>query len=243
MDVTFVELDTSRDGMSLLKKYYETLHVQEFPDPNERESFDNLEKYLRGKDTGWYGKNNYHIVLMMDGDEVAGGTIFDYYEEVNAGFGEFITINRKYRKRGLFKKLFDKRIEILNEDARRNGHHSGIDWLVVEMNKPEETEIDAFNPDQRLKIWDKLGFRIVDLNYIQPALEEGKEPVTNLYLVTRIYNEDWPQDRIESEKVIRLLYNYVRYAFDIEEPDTNGSFIKLKGDLEKKEWVKLLPMV
>ncbi len=243
MDVTFVELDTSRDGMNLLKKYYETLHVPEFPDPNERESFDNLEKYLEGKDEGWYGKNNYHIVLMMDGDVVAGGTIFDYYEEVNAGFGEFITINRNYRKKSLFKKLFDKRVEILNEDARRNGHHSGIDWLVVEMNKPEETEVDAFNPNQRLKIWEKLGFKIVDMNYIQPALEEGKDPVTNLYLVTRIYNKDWPQEQIESKKLIGLLYNYVKYAFDIEDPYTNKTFMDLKDTLEKKERVRLLPMV
>jgi hypothetical protein len=70
----------------LLRRYfYHDCFVPEFPDPNERESFEVLQSYLRLKETGWYRKNNYHIIVLLDGDKPIGGSIADYLDEPNAG--------------------------------------------------------------------------------------------------------------------------------------------------------------
>src|SRR5215831_18986085 len=81
----FREIDASPGGLAELSRFYRRAYVREFPDPDERESLANMKRYLRLKAQGWYGRNNYHIVLAeLDGEPI-GGSVVDYLAEPNAG--------------------------------------------------------------------------------------------------------------------------------------------------------------
>jgi GNAT superfamily N-acetyltransferase len=74
----------------LLETFYTEVYEREFPDPDERESLANIARYLALREEGWYGRNNYHVVLACRGDTVLGGCILDYFAEPNAGVIEFL---------------------------------------------------------------------------------------------------------------------------------------------------------
>lgn len=44
--VRFREIDASRAGLAALERFYRERYVAEFPDPDERESLDNMRRYL-----------------------------------------------------------------------------------------------------------------------------------------------------------------------------------------------------
>lgn len=83
--ITFRELTGAPDDLSVLAGFHGTLYVSLFPDPDERESLENMAGYLRLKGHGWYGENNYHIVLAFDGELLAGAVIADYLAEPATG--------------------------------------------------------------------------------------------------------------------------------------------------------------
>ena len=70
----FRELSAAPDDLILLRRFYQDVYVFEFPDADERESLENMERYLELKRQGWYGENSYHVVLVLDTDgTVIGG--------------------------------------------------------------------------------------------------------------------------------------------------------------------------
>jgi len=52
------ELSASADDLALLRSFYDHLYVNEFRDPDERESLANMRRYLELKAQGWYGAND-----------------------------------------------------------------------------------------------------------------------------------------------------------------------------------------
>jgi hypothetical protein len=58
----YIELTYQREDRERLQRFYRELYIPEFPDEDERESLENMERYLELKEQGWYGKNNYHII-------------------------------------------------------------------------------------------------------------------------------------------------------------------------------------
>ncbi|HYS41205.1 MAG TPA: hypothetical protein VEO01_36790, partial [Pseudonocardiaceae bacterium] len=77
--ITFHDLTDSTDDIATLTRFYETLYVGEFPDPDERESLANMIDYLGRRARGWYGRNNYHVLLATGADgRPVGASIVDY---------------------------------------------------------------------------------------------------------------------------------------------------------------------
>ena len=92
---------TRKSDIELLEHFYHECFVPEFPNPNERETLEDIKEYLHRKETGWYGKNNYHVVVMLDGDMPIGGSISDYLVEPNAGVIEYLVVSPDHRGTGL----------------------------------------------------------------------------------------------------------------------------------------------
>ena len=71
------ELDASPEGQAALQRFYHGLYVDEFPDPDERESLANMARYVELKAQGWYRRNNYHVLVIERGGRPVGGAVFD----------------------------------------------------------------------------------------------------------------------------------------------------------------------
>jgi len=227
------ELTASPQDIVLLRQFYRDIYVPEFPDPNERESVENMERYLQLKAEGWYGRNNYHILLYLDQGKPVGGSISDYLDKPNAGAIEFLVIKSSLRQRGLGESLLRLTEDALRQDSLNAGH-AGWDYVVAEMNDPFKLvdPADSMDPFQRSMIWHRWGYKKTGLPYVQPALSANKEPVRNLLFVckTRLANNT---DTMPSSILRDIISEYVRWAMRIDNLDDNDECRKMMRYFER----------
>jgi GNAT superfamily N-acetyltransferase len=128
----------------------------------------------------------FSVLVLEESNRVAGGSVFSYVPRTLCGFSEYLVVERESRGQGLGRKLFDRRKAIL--DARANGHCRG---LFIEVDSPERTPPELLAAEretslevyQRLQLFAHLGFRRVEVAYVQPALGAGKQAVEYLDLL------------------------------------------------------------
>jgi GNAT superfamily N-acetyltransferase len=239
---TFRELRFARKSdIELLRTFYEDCFIPEFPNPDERESLEVLENYLQLKETGWYGKNNYHILVVLDGEKPVGGSITDYLVEPNAGVIEYLVVQPEHRGQGLGRRLLEETERLLHVDADK-GRNRPLDWIVAEMDDPYLTPgptsgIDHFS---LARIWHNMGYQLLDFPYLQPALSSDKKPVENLSMIVKLCSNRFKGSEIASTDVEILLREYLRWAMRIQEPEKNDVFNRMREFLEAAGQIELM---
>jgi GNAT superfamily N-acetyltransferase len=245
--LTFKELGTSfRDRISL-RKFDENIYKKAFPDEDERESRNNMRKYLKLKKDGWYEKNNYHIVLArMDGRTVA-GRIFDYLDGPNVGVAEYRCVDPAFQKQGVGKHLWDHTDNLLIQDAIRAGHKT-CDYVVGEMNDPLTYVSKSGLEDKtknlgRMQSYAKNGWCVLDFTYMQPALSHDQEAVPGLKLILRVpLNAHSVPDSVSPSLVKDIVHEYMRLAMRIDDPKQNQTYEEMAAELDKMPAVRCIPM-
>ena len=154
------ELTASPQDIVLLRHFYHNIYTTEFPDHNERESLENMEQYLRLKEKGWYGKNNYHVLLYLDQGAPVAGSISDYLDKSNVGVIEFLVVSSSLRKCHLGTALLKWTEDILHRDSLNVGYR-GWTHIIAEMNDPFKSYnlTDSMDPFQRTLIWHRWGYK------------------------------------------------------------------------------------
>ncbi len=226
-EFSFIEVDINKkDRLAKFGEFYTSVYMDAFKDINTRDSIDDIYKYLKKKSTGEYGKNNYHVVLIAENDQIIGGIICDYLVEPNAGVIEYIAVKEDNRSFGVGTRIYQHALELLRMDAKKN-NKSDIDYVLC--------EIERFNPPInqaqliQFKLWIKMGFKKLKFNYIQPALDITKSSVP-LDLVAWPVNTRDPKDSDKSKgngmptkKLILFLHEYAKWAMRIETPEEDSS--------------------
>lgn len=237
--VDFKELAYEPTDLAALRAFYAALYVASFPDADERESLDNMGDYLRRKASGWYGSNNYHIVLGLSDGAVVAASICDYLAEPNVGVIEFLLVSPAARGGGMGRRLLDHTEALLDQDARR-GRGRPLDCVLAEMNDPlaESASADNFDPVARALIWHGWGFRRLAFPYVQPALSVRQSAVTNLLLICRPLREGWSAG-VPSQVVVGAVHEYMRWAMRIELPDHNVEFREMVQVLTQTDSIDL----
>jgi len=230
--VRFVELAVGADDDRLLERLYRGLYVAQFPNPDERETLDNIRRYLQLKGEGWYGKNNYHVIALFDGDDPVGISVSDYLYAGNAGVIEFIATSPGRRRGGLGAALLAATEAALAGDARAGGA-GPLACVVAEMNDPYACHSldDNLDPFLRARIWDGWGYRRLDFPYVQPALSPDQKPVNNLLLMVKPLAPGW-RDGLPGETVAAILRGYMRWAMRIDAPERNFEYCRMARHLE-----------
>lgn len=264
---TFRELRATREtDIKLLERFYRDCFKPELPNPDARESCETIVNYLRLKETGWYGKNNYHVVLAFDKGEPVGGAIADYLYEPNAGVIEYLVVQPEHRGKSIGRGLLEHTERLLHDDADNSGGRQ-LDWIVAELDDPYATprRSNGFNPNTRLRVWGKWKYRMLSFPYLQPALSPDKKPVTTLMLTAKICSTrfDSPHDyggstarcgdqtaypadyEQRASAVPRcdleiLLREYMRWAMRIEHPENVPEFEAMTHLLPKDGGVSLV---
>jgi GNAT superfamily N-acetyltransferase len=224
---------TRKTDIDLLRRFYDDCFVPEFPNRNERESFENIKRYLDHKESGWFGKNNYHVVVVLDGDQPVGGSICDYLVEPNAGVIEYLVIQPGHRGTGLGGHLLEHTERLLHQDADK-GRGRPLDWILGEMDDPyiAPAPTNRFDPFTRVRVWHNWGYRMLDFPYVQPALASDKSAVRTLLLMAKTCSPRFT-DSVPSTDVRSFLREYLVWAMRIAVAEDNKAF---------EEMCEFLPM-
>ncbi|MEM3265362.1 MAG: hypothetical protein QXH07_05360 [Thermoplasmata archaeon] len=204
-NLEIIEIEENYPRFDEFYRLYSTI----FTKKEEIETEENLKKYLSYKKTGYYGKNDYHILLLLNkSNDIIGFLIGDFYSDPGISFIEFLGIDKKYRDNGFSKILFNKFLKICENDALIS--KSKLNGVIIEVEKPE-----VIDSPGSFTYWDKLGFKKIECKYIQPSLSINKESEKNLMLMYYGISEKY----LKKETLVSALKAYFKYAMSKEEPD------------------------
>ena len=221
-----IEIEEIDENYAYFNDFY-TLYKNLFPVKEEAETPENILKYLRLKKTDFYGKNNYHVLILKINKKISGFLIGDYYFRSGISVIEFLGIEDKYRGKSYSKILFKKFLEVVEQDSiKANAKLNGI---LIEVEKPEIMD----NPGS-FTYWDHLGFKKIECKYVQPSLSEEKGPAENLMLMYLGINEK----NLKKETLLSAVEDYFKYAMFKEKPSDLKEFKTLSESI-KTEYVIL----
>jgi hypothetical protein len=218
-----------RKSIELLSKFYVGIYMGNFTDNNERESLDNLLHYLENEQLGKIEKNHYHILLATIGEEVVGGIVANYFDDINSGVIEFLVVDEKFRRKNIGNNLIEGMTNILNRDSF---HHKskGIDYIFIEVDHPKLVDpVISPKAKKTIAFWHKQRFLALNFNYIQPSIGNGKDPVRHLLLGVKLCKQGLDENSIPSDVLVKFLYNYAQFSMSIEKPEND---LAIKEDLE-----------
>lgn len=199
--------------------FYSTIYVKNFP-LDERDSIDDLMyRTLELK-----SKNHHDILLAYQGDELAGGIVYDYFEDSNCGIFEYIVVDPKYRGMRVAKKLISKATAELCSYAKNNH----LDAIFIEIEDPEKLKnLDAqaaLDNYRRLQLWSNNKFYKVDIDYIQPALSENQNRLDNLMLAANTLETN--RNYIDGKKLASFLVDFNKICNRVENVYDEGVGVK-----------------
>ena len=227
MNLKFLQIDiNNKDTMEIFYKFYREIIVPNFDD-NECETIIQFENELKLEDDN----RKYYIIVILDDDtNTLGGIIFDYLADTNVGLIEYIVTDSKQKRKGIASASLKFMVNILNNEAKKRGCER-IKFICGEVEKQINGREDKHY------FWEKYGFKKLDFNYIQPALDSEKQPVEimDFGIMTKIPNAEFLEKGINSKDLINILYDY--YG---EEPNSEITLSKMKKEIEDKGDVILL---
>lgn len=167
-------------------RFYSGIFVKAFPNPDLRESAGRMRRLADPRGFGRADPWGFvNLIELREGHawRLAGGICYEWYRSGSGVLVTYIAVGRPFRRRGLTRLLFASALERLR---RETGHSPGAALPVfaeTEMPHPGETEVERELARARLNMLARLGFRILDFDYIQPPLSSGKSAVSGLRLL------------------------------------------------------------
>jgi GNAT superfamily N-acetyltransferase len=153
-----------------------------FADPDTVLELDRIQAFL----TEPSPDRQFCVVVAEADGLVLGGSVFSYVPATNCGFSEYLVVRKNRHRQGIGRRLFVARQAVLDELAQQP-----CSGLFIEADNPDRTPADlqareretAIDARVRLQVFAHLGFLRVDLDYVQPPLGPGKQPVPYLDLL------------------------------------------------------------
>lgn len=140
-----------------------------------------------GQLLGQPGADRHNALLVVeDGADVLGGSLFHYLAAAGAGFGSFMGVAASARGRGLARQLHEARWQVLDDLSDGACTALFIDVVSPERLSADQRQAEAAvgsDPHARRRAFGALGFGTVDLRYEQPLGGEHGGPVTDLDLL------------------------------------------------------------
>lgn len=153
------------------------------------------------------GRSNF-LVVAEEGKTLLGGTFFHLMKESNCGFSSFMGVDPAHRGKGISRMLHQERFRVLDEAAGRQVNGVFIDVVAPERLSGEELEDEhkvGSDPTLRRTIFQKMGFRKLNIRYEQPVGGPNGGPVTNMDL---LFCPHEPAEQIPTDWVLKTMRAY-----------------------------------
>lgn len=185
-DLELTDLRTYEDER-LLYEFYENVYKPAFPIETQREDPSVWIGRLWGSDSE---DTTFELHALIIGKNIRdpsrriiyGGSLFEYYGESRSGLLTYMVVVPEARGKGLGTLLYTKTMDILRNIAAIRGVDLSAIYGEVE-NPLRTTPSDVMDTWDRLRIIQKWGGSVLDIEYIQPALMPGQGSNRDLLLL------------------------------------------------------------
>ncbi|MGH9322028.1 MAG: GNAT family N-acetyltransferase [Vicinamibacteria bacterium] len=153
---------------------------------------------------------HFHYFVASRGDRVLGFGCCTYLALVNMGFIDYLAVDSGAKGQGVGTLLRGRLVEVLREDARKDE----LDDLTAVLGETRED-----SPWLRRLM--SQGAFALDIDYLQPPLEDHKNPVPLVLYVQPIVK---PFESLASNEVRQVLYSIYRRLYRIPYPLQDPNF-------------------
>jgi GNAT superfamily N-acetyltransferase len=160
----------------LFDSFFEQLVVPSFPQISEVIPFDIWKNWVQYPDLA-----PMHIEVYLSGSGfdtdspiLTGFSHFEWYRSSECALAGYAAVSPEHRGKGISSKLLQLGLKEMSE--------KGAKAVFAEINDPARTVEDSMDPLLRLKVWQNLGIKRIDVPYYQPSLGEGQDAADNLWL-------------------------------------------------------------
>ncbi len=175
--IDHVSIAQSGESCRNLQKFAQSIYPSAFPDPYEREPFENIMERIKNE-------NDFprtFAVVARRNQEVIGAQIIDYYRECKTAELIYIAVDAKERGKGYGKELLSEGMHYFKEELLKRD--LPVCRVFFEMEDPFILQNhSAMDPYIRLSFFARKGAYRIPINYAQPPLIEGQSWADNLML-------------------------------------------------------------
>jgi hypothetical protein len=166
-----------------------------------------------------------------DTAEILGGLTFNYFVQTNCGtlllcsvrlmsVSGLITsalLKKTDVRESVAKGLVERAISILDQNAVSRGNLVGANAIFLEIRESDSDAADGEDLSRQHTLLEKMGWRLIDFNYVAPPLTRGGQPRPRLslsiFLTPRIPRVPYEQQGYEFHYMPKpLMKQFMQYA-------------------------------
>ncbi len=209
MNYIFIDGKSLAKYKDLLLEYEQKIFINAFPDPDERESF--VEDIIpRIEDSENTLLRTYCTIAVDDTNAIVGGLVADWYPGCGALELIYIAVDPSRRKEKIGKKILNNGIELIQKALEEKQETVKAIFLEVDIPTTVMEAANSMNPIDRLKVWDAWGAKRIPINYTQPPLSKGKQPVSNLMLMCLTGHGTQIEESIPADTLKDFLFDFYK---------------------------------
>ena len=209
MNYIFIDGKSLAKYKDLLLEYEQKIFINAFPDPDERESF--VEDIIpRIEDSENTLLRTYCTIAVDDTNAIVGGLVADWYPGCGALELIYIAVDPSRRKEKIGKKILNNGIELIQKALEEKQETVKAIFLEVDIPTTVMEAANSMNPIDRLKVWDAWGAKRIPINYTQPPLSKGKQPVSNLMLMCLTGHGTEIEESIPADTLKDFLFDFYK---------------------------------
>lgn len=197
------------------EKFYNNIFIKNFNNKNEYSSLEIVLDLIKNE---YYDSLESNIILYKINNEIIAGCIFNYFDKINSIGIEFITVSNSHKRKGIGTTIVSDVIQYVKD------FRNIIKYVFGEI---ELKNIVVQN------FWEKLGFKKIDFNYIQPSIS-NKNPVDNLTLIVKT-----TENYISTKIIKKFIVLYSKIAILVDDTENNDSIKKMFNEIKNKDKLNL----
>lgn len=230
----FRDLDVDPDD-ELIDRFYRDVLAVSFS-PDELDDHDGFAQSFR---SGGSAQVLASVAVGPD-DEVLGGVVGEVYAAERVLLLAYLAVRPDLRGRGLGTRLME-------HVAPRWYAHPDVELALAEVHDPRPwANVAGEDPVARLRLYERMGARVLAVPFVQPALGPGSARVSGfLLLVFHIHPEAELQRDGGSEVRSDLVARFVRRYYEIAEGPPDPADTQLNGlfaRIEEQPTIRILPI-
>jgi len=223
--LAFRDLDVDLD-LPLLRRFHRDVLAASFS-PGELDDVATMERGLRGD-----GETRVLASVALRGGSPIGGIVGEVHADERLLLVSYLAVLPDLRGGGVGQAL-------VKHALPRWKAARGIDVFVAEVHDPRVwQDVAGDDPERRLRFFDRVGARVLDVPFVQPALGPGGDRVPGFLLLALDVGS---AVELPSELIAGFVRRYYRVAEGAREP-YDATLNELLGLIEARQTIRLLPI-